>query len=181
MMDRRFLEFLGHTFLNAARGQARLEEMADWFERHAPATGPMNEWFRKYYGLPARSADDARRDADAGWKAAIRDFQEHYGQWVRLMGAVPLSEHLRLKQEIEDLRKENAELKQAAGYLQSLVSGEGGIHAETLTTLKALSRQQSEQYGALVRSFSDLMQGRTASFPDEGGSAVKDVDADPEP
>lgn len=174
MIDRRFLEFLGNTFLNAARGQAQLEEMTDWIRRSFTAADALPEFFRRAYGLDATAE---KKDVDVSGEtqtAALEDFQEAYAAWLRMMGAVPLADHRRLEAECAELRKTNEEQARTIRYLSGVLSGDEDAQSTTLDILQNLSEKQTEQFGHLVKALGEYLQDRMT----ETGGGEPDPDSE---
>ena len=157
-MDRRFLEFLGNSFLSAARGQAQMEEMADWFRRSLSGMEGLPAFFLRAYGLDSGTGGDLGGDK-ATRKTALDDFQKAYGDWIRMMGAVPLSEYRKLEARCEALEKENEDQAKMIRYLSGVLSGEGDVQTTTLNALRELTDRQTEHFSALVTAFSEYLQG----------------------
>lgn len=170
MIDKRFLEFWGNTFLSAARGQAQMEELSKWFHRSFPSTDALPDFFLRAYGLKAGKAESASdRDAESE-KIALEDFNKAYANWLRLMGAVPLEDHRRLTEKYESLRKENEEQAAMIRYLSGVVSGDSDIQSAALDALKNLTEKQTEEFSVLVRAFGEYVRGQLPSGPDSDGS-----------
>lgn len=166
MIDKRFLEFWGNAFLSAARGQAQMEELTNWFNRSFPSAGALPDFFLRAYGLKAGETEGASERKAESEKTALEDFQQAYANWLRLMGAVPIADYRRLEERCEALRKENEEQAAIIRYLRGVVSGESDVQSAALDALKDLTEKQTEEFSVLVRAFGEYVRDQLPAGPD---------------
>jgi len=150
-MDKNFLEFWGNFLLNAAEGQKQLEEMAKWMQQGFSGFENLSEMFRRYYGLDAKSFDDASTREKA-WA----DFQKSFKDYVSLFGVVPKEEHLDLVKKYEELRQKVAAQEETIKHLRMLLEEKGFDQSKVVSGLQELMVEQGEQFTKLMESFSDL-------------------------
>ena len=150
-MDKNFLEFWGNFLLNAAEGQKQLEEFAKWMQQGFSGFENLSEMFRKYYGLDAKSFDDASTREKA-WA----DFQKSFKDYLSLFGVVPEEEHLDLVKKYEELRERVAAQEETIKHLRMLLKEKGFDQSQVISGLQQLMAEQGEQFRKLMESFSDL-------------------------
>ena len=152
-MDKHFLEFWGNFFLNAARGQKQLEEMAEWMQQGFTGFENLSEMFRKCYGLDEKIPDDSSTQ-----EKAQADFQKSFNDYLSLFGVVPKEEHLALVKKYQELRQRVAAQEETIGHLRMLLEEKGFDQSKVISGLQKLMLEQSEQFRKLMESFSGLYE-----------------------
>ena len=148
-MDSQFLEFWGKSFLNAAKGQKALEDMAAWMRQGFTGFEEMTALFQKTYGLDQVAKESP--DYFEMWKKAQEDFKNSFTDYLTLFGGVPRDEHMALVKKYEELKEKAASQEETIKHLQMLLS-----HAKTEEVagqLENLVQKQAEQFKKIMESF----------------------------
>ena len=154
-MDSRFLEFLGHYFLGAARNQEMLTQLQTWMRVPPPKKDAPGELFQKFYGLGPLSAGNA--DQAAAWQKALENFQASLASWWELMEVVPRSEYQALEKKIKALEEKVAEQARTIQQLRRSGSPDPDAPVAAVDAFAKLMEKQADD-------FQDLMQNMTAAF-----------------
>ncbi len=150
-MDKRYLEFWGNFFLQAARSQEQMEELNRLARQGFHMAEAQWSLFRKFYGLE----DSVESGAAKGgwWQKSFADFKEHYREFLELLGVVPKEEYDELAAKYEALKKEAADREKIGMKMPE----ELGYDQEELAKgVQDLVSRQSEQFKELMRSFGQL-------------------------
>ncbi len=150
-MDSQFLEFWGKCFLNAAKGQKALEDMAAWMRQGFTGFEEMTALFQKTYGLDQVAKESP--DYFEMWKKAQEDFKNCFTDYLTLLGGVPRDEHMGLVKECEELKEKVASQEETIKHLQMLLSQ--AKTGEVAGQLENLVQKQAEQFKKIMESFGE--------------------------
>lgn len=150
-MDKRFLEFWGNFLLNAAKGQRQLQDMARWIDQGFSGFENLKAMFRNYYGLTEERPDYLKM-----WKKAEADFQKSFKDHLSLFGVVPKEEHVVLVKKYEELKQKSAAQEETIRHLRMLLEEKGIDQAKVIGGFEKMIAEQSEQFGELMKSFSEF-------------------------
>ncbi|MFZ2088740.1 MAG: hypothetical protein WAU47_09210 [Desulfobaccales bacterium] len=155
-MNRHFLEFWGKAFLEAARSQKRLEDMANALQKGFWSFPDYNRLFKAAYGLD-KTAEDSP-DYFALWKQAEENFQESFRDYLKLMGMVPREKYEALVRENEQLKDKLNDKEESLRQLHFLVDEKGmGLEASSLEFQK-LIKKQGDQFHKFMKSLGEAVQ-----------------------
>lgn len=144
-MDRRFLEFWGNFFTNAAKQQKQLEDLSKWIQQGFTGFDELSAMFKKFYGLENMEKDNSVYQKK--WETASENFLNSFKDYLNLMGMVPKEEHLALIKKYEDLKEKVADRE------------------ETINRLKLLLEEKKvESQKELIQGFQDLMEKQSEKF-----------------
>ncbi len=147
-MNRHFLEFWGRAFLQAAKSQKQLEDLASWFHRGFLGFQDYTLLFKTAYGLDDMSEDNP--DYISLWKKAEEDFRDSFKDYLNLLGVVPREEYAALARRCEELEAKIAEQEENLKHLRLLAEDKGmGLEATTLEFQK-LIKKQGEQFQKFI-------------------------------
>jgi hypothetical protein len=144
-MDRKFLEFWGNLFINAAKQQKQMEDLAKWMEQGFKGVDELTAMFNKFYGL-----EHLKKDTPAymeSWEAASENFLNSFKNYLDLMGMVPKNEHLALVKKYEKLKEKVADQDETINHLRLL-----------------LEEKKTETQEELVQGFYDLIEKQSNQF-----------------
>jgi hypothetical protein len=147
-MDRHFLEFWGNFFIQAARGQQRMEDMNRWLDQGFRGVETLSALFKKAYGLDREQQDSP--DVPHLWKKASEDFRNAFEDWMGLMGMVPEAEHRALVEAHEALKEKYAAQEKTLAQLQALLGEKSPLGHRELTAFQDLMQKQSSQFQELM-------------------------------
>jgi len=149
-MDRQFLEFMGKLFLETARGQKQLEDMARWMGGGFGGLDEFTRMFRRFYGLTGQtpsSPDDAR-----AWEKASEKFKKSFHEWLDLISAVPRSDFQHLEKKCETLEAEVASRDETIRKLRDLLSEKGLPVSDTVKGFTEMMEKQGRQFQELMEN-----------------------------
>ena len=150
-MDSQFLEFWGKCFLNAAKGQKALEDMAAWMRQGFTGFEEMTALFQKAYGLDQVAKESP--DYFEMWKKAQEDFKNCFTDYLAIFGGVPRDEHMSLVKECEELKEKVASQEETIKHLQMLLSQ---VKTEEVSgQLENLVQKQAQQFQKIMESFGE--------------------------
>jgi chromosome segregation ATPase len=144
-MDRHFLEFWGNLFINAAKQQEQLEDLAKWIQQGFKGFDELTAMFKKFYGL-----EHLKKDTPVyteSWESASENFLNSFKDYLDLMGMVPKKEHLALVKKYEELKEKVADQEETINHLRML-----------------LQERKSESQDELVQGFHDLIDKQSKQF-----------------
>jgi uncharacterized coiled-coil protein SlyX len=148
-MNRNFLEFWGKAFLEAAKSQKHMEELANFFQQGFWGFPDYTPLFKAAYGLD--TAEDSP-DYLKLWKQAEENFRSSFREYLNLMGMVPREEYDALAKRCEELEEKIAEQEETLKYLRLLTEEKGkGLEATTLE-FQNLIKKQGEQFHKFIKS-----------------------------
>jgi len=157
-MDSQFLEFWGKFFLNAARGQKAIEDMAAWMRQGFTGFEEMTALFQKTYGLDQVGKESP--DYFEMWKKAQEDFKSSFTDYLALFGVVPSDEHMALVKKYEELKEKAASQEETIKHLQMLLSQ--AKTDEVAGQLENLVQKQAEQFQKVMESFGESFRKGSA-------------------
>jgi BMFP domain-containing protein YqiC len=148
-MDRHFLEFWGKAFLEAAKSQKQMEDLASWLQQGFWGLQDYNQLFKSAYDLD-KTAEDSP-DYLTLWKKAEDNFRESFRQYLNLLGMVPREDYDALAKSYEELKEKVAEQEETLKYLRVLAEEKGmGLEATTLEFQKLIEKQ-GEQFQKFIK------------------------------
>jgi hypothetical protein len=150
-MDSQFLEFWGKCFMNAAKGQKAMEDMAAWMRQGFTGFEEMTALFQKTYGLDQVAKESP--DYFEMWKKAQGDFKNSLTDYLTLFGVVPRDEHLTLVKKYEELKEKVASQEETIKNFQMLLSQ--AKTEEVAGQLENLVQKQAEQFQKVMESFGE--------------------------
>jgi uncharacterized coiled-coil protein SlyX len=150
-MDSQFLEFWGKFFLNTAKGQKAIEDMAAWMRQGFTGFEEMTALFQKTYGLDQVAKESP--DYCEMWKKAQEDFKSSFTDYLALFGVVPRDEHMALVKKYEELKEKVASQEETIKHLQMLLSQ--AKTEEVAGQLKNLVQKQAEQFQKVMEIFGE--------------------------
>lgn len=149
-MDRHFLEFWGKAFLEAAKSQKHMEDLASWLQHGFWGFQDYTQFFKEAYGLD-KAAEDSPDFLNL-WKKAEENFRESFRDYFNLLGLVPREEYDTLAKRCQELEEKVAEQQETMKYLRLLAEEKGmGLEATTLEFQK-LIQKQGEQFQKFIKS-----------------------------
>lgn len=155
-MDRHFLEFWGHSLLNAARGQKQLEDLAKWLPRGFFNFQDFTTLFQKAYDLDQGEQDSP--DYLKTWKQAEKKFIESFYEYLNLLGAVPREEYAALAERHEKLKEKVVQQEETIQHLKMLLEHKGMGYATATMEFQELIKRQGEQFQELLKGFGEVVK-----------------------
>ena len=155
-MDSRFLEYLGHFFLNAARSQQILTQMQTWMGIAPSGNKALDDLFRKFYGLDPRSGEGA--DQTAAWQKAFDSFQASLSAWLELMAVVPRSEHEALEKKVHDLEEKLAAQENTIRRLRQVGVPDGDTPVAAVDAFTKLMEKQADEFQELMQNLNEAFK-----------------------
>ena len=155
-MDRHFLEFWGHSLLNAARGQKQLEDLAKWLPRGFFNLQEFTPLFQKAYGLDHVAPDSP--DYLKTWKKAEENFRESFQDYLNLLGAVPREEYAALAERYEKLKEKVVQQEETIQHLKMLLEQKGMGYATATLEFQEMIKKQGEQFQELLKGFGEVVK-----------------------
>lgn len=161
-MDRHFLEFWGHSLLNAAKGQKQLEDLAKWLPQGFFNFQDFTTLFQKAYGLDQVEQDSP--DYLKTWKQAENKFLESFHEYLHLLGAVPREEYAALAERYEKLKEKVVQQEETIQHLKMLLEHKGMGYATATLEFQELIKRQGDQFQELLKGFGEVLK------PDRDGN-----------
>jgi len=155
-MDRHFMEFWGHSLLNAAKGQKQLEELAKWLPRGFFNFQDFTPLFQKAYGLDQVEQDSP--DYLKTWKKAEENFRESFQDYLNLLGAVPREEYLDLTERYEKLKEKVVQQEETIQNLKKLLEQKGMGYATATLEFQEMIKKQGDQFQELLKGFGEVVK-----------------------
>jgi len=157
-MDSRFLEFLGHFFLNAARSQQMLTQMQTWMGIAPGGNKELDNLFRKFYGLGPLHGEGA--DQTVAWQKAFDSFQASLSAWLELMAVVPRSEYEALEKKVHDLEEKLAAQEITIRRLRQAGTPDGGTPVAAVDAFTRLMEKQADEFQDLIQNLTEAFESK---------------------
>jgi len=138
-VDKKFLEFWGNFLVSVAQGQQHLEDLTRFLQGDFIQAETLAHSFFKAYGLENLQEQDFQEM----WERARREFQESRRAYLSLLGGVPREDYAELEQRYEELQAQAA------------------VQEETIQQLRLLLEENGLDFGAVTRSFQELIKKQT--------------------
>jgi hypothetical protein len=158
-MDKQFLEFWGNMLLQAAQGQAQMENFNRWLSQSGSRVGNVPDLFQQAYGLNVNRASGPDKSPD--WQKAFDRFHKAYEDYLALLNVVPLARYQALEAQNAALEDQVAQLKKDLERLgrQSQDAGKGPSE-EVMTEFQNLLSKQQREFQTLTDQMSRLWPDR---------------------
>jgi hypothetical protein len=150
-MDKRFLEFLGHSLIHAAKGQQQMENLTQWITQGLRGFEDLTTMFRESYGLNRWTENSP--DYLKAWQQATDEFKKSYEDYLRLFGVVPKQAYIELERKYQDLKEKTAAQEETIKQLRILLQEKGVDGGEVVKAFHGLMKKQTEQFQDLMKSF----------------------------
>jgi len=150
-MDKQFLEFWGNVMLQAAKGQAQVENISKWLAQGAGGVQNLTDQFKRAYNIDATETPST--DQHTAWQQATDRFNKAYEDYLALLSVVPQARYRELESKNEALQKEVTRLQQEIARLRGAPEGAGGPADETIADFHALLEKQQRDFEDLTRQF----------------------------
>jgi len=154
-LDSNLLKFLGQFLLNAAEGQARLEQLSDWMEKGVTGMNEMTDMFRRFYSPEPKDAPGCRTDDAAPMRIATSDFQTSLDAFAKVWGWIPETAYRQLQDECTALRRQVAEQEEIIATLRALLDERGMGHMEFFQRLQNVALDQNRQFQEFIKNLRD--------------------------
>lgn len=168
-MDRHVFELWGNMFLNAAKSQKQLEDLAKWMGGDFSGFEDLTDLFGKLYGVDmfAKNTPEYLET----WKKATQDFHAAFKEFFSLMDLVPRQDYLSLLRENEELKEKLAEQEEILQKFHSVFDTRLAEQGEGFKGFESLIQDQSRQFRELLSSFTNLFSEQPAEPAAETGKA----------
>lgn len=153
-MDKRFLEFWGHCFLNAAKGQEQIENLARLMREGFGVFEQQMDLFRRLYNLEEK-VDSVSNSSDF-ISQATETYRKSYREFLDLFGLVSKEDYESLAEKCEDLREKLAVLEKKTSYTKRPADGNEIGTSELAQGFESLMKKQTEQFQELMQSFANI-------------------------
>jgi thioredoxin-like negative regulator of GroEL len=157
-MDKHFLEFWGNLLLQAAQGQAQIENMAEWLKT-SRGTEPLTTLFKRIYNLDSAATPSGAYQAT--WQEAMERFKKAYEGYLSLLDTVPKERYRELELQNELLKKEVARQQEEIERLHRILSKDGSDADQAVRELQALLIKQQREFQDLTRQFESFWAPKT--------------------
>lgn len=155
-MDRRFLEFWGNALLNAAKGQAQVENLNRLVQDGFKTFEQQLSLFQKLYDLD-KKPDPPAPYAEM-WAKAASDFTKSYQEFLGFMGVVPREDYEALSKEHEALKNKFAALEDKLRHGRAKSGGKEIDPSEVVKGFEGLMKEQAQQFQDLMASYGKLYE-----------------------
>ena len=153
-MDHRFLEFLGNFFLSTAHGQKQIADIFSWMQQGYSGYEELTSMFRKFYGLeklPPSDAESKKKDHEA-----LRDFQQSFNAYVRLLGVVSTAEHQELLDKFNRLEEKCEAQEAMIRSLKLLLDAKMTDQNEFIQSMQDIMADQNKIFQQMAQSFWEI-------------------------
>jgi Skp family chaperone for outer membrane proteins len=158
-MDKQFLEFWGNALLQAARGQAQMENISKWLSQAGSGVPKLTELFEQTYGLASTGKAIAHQSPD--WQRATDRFNQAFEDYLALLNVVPLARYRELEEKNAALQKEVDRLRNELKDLRSGLAKTGqGASEEVISGLQSLLQKQQREFQDLTRQMSKYWRSK---------------------
>ena len=160
-MDKQFLEFWGNLLLQAAKGQAQMENFSRWLSQSSSSVQNLTDLFKRTYGLDVNRASDP--DKSPEWQKAFDRFHKSYEDYLALLSVVPLARYRELEAQNAALEKEVARLKKDLKQSSRRSSDASqGQPEEVISEFQNLLLKQQREFEALTQEMSNHWHDKSA-------------------
>jgi thioredoxin-like negative regulator of GroEL len=157
-MDKHFLEFWGNLLLQAAQGQAQIENTAQWLKKNH-SMEPFTTLFKRIYNLDsAATPSDAYQ---ATWQEAMERFKKAYEGYLSLLDTVPQERYRELESQNQLLKKEVARQQEEIERLRRILKKDGSDADQAVRELQTLLIKQQREFQDLTRQFESFWAPKT--------------------
>lgn len=153
-MDKKFLEFWGNCFLNAAKGQEQIESLTRLMHEGFGAFEQQMDLFRRLYNFDEK-VDSAPNDSDFISQAA-ETYRKSYREFLDLFGLVSKEDYESLAEKCEGLREKLAVLEKKTNNPKRPADGNEIETSELVQGFESLMKKQTDQFQELMQSFANI-------------------------
>ena len=150
-MSRHFYEFWGNYYLNLARGQQQMDNLATLMKQGLTGMNDIAALFRRCYGFETDTAAKSE-SVPQSWQRTVADCQRVLNQLAALWGWVPQTEYERVVRERNMLKKKNEDQDAVIRQLRDLLNEEGRGHTMLIEHWKRSFEEQNAQFQSLMES-----------------------------
>ena len=104
-MTSQYPDIWGNDLMELFTVEKHMEEMGNWLSQGISNFEDMTSMIGKFPGVEFWSSNMTAMDQ---WEKAATDMQQSFTEYFRLMGIVPINEHLDLVEKYEKLKKKGA-------------------------------------------------------------------------
>ena len=156
-MDKKFLEFWGKLFIQAAKGQAQMENFSKWLSQSGGSVQNLTDLFNRAYGLEKGMA--TARDKNPDWQKAFDQFHQAYEDYLALLNVVPLARYRELEAQNTALAKEVKQLKKDLEQLGHRSSVADKRQTEDMVSdFQNLLLKQQQEFQALTQQLANHLR-----------------------
>ena len=170
-MDKKFLEFWGNCFLNAAKGQEQIENLTRLMHEGFGAFEQQMELFQRLYNFD-EIVDSAPNSSDFISQAA-ETYRKSYQEFLDLFGLVSKEDYESLAEKCEVLREKLAALEKKTSDPKRQADWNEIGTSELVQGFESLMKKQTDQFQELMQSFANIK--RTESPAKAGEDDKKEL------
>ena len=167
MVDRNVLELWGNLFLNAAKSQKQIEDLARWMGGDFSGIEELGDLLGRLYGTDM-IAKNSQEYLEI-WKKATQDLNASFKEFLSLMDLVPRQDYENLLRENEELKARLAEQDVAIEKLRGVFDSRLAEQAGGLEGFETLIQDQTRQFSELMSSFTQMFSGQQVEPEAEAG------------
>lgn len=158
-MDRHLLELWGNLLLQSAKGKKQFDElnhlMSQWFAAY-PHLGDM---LGRLYGQDPGHKETP--EPSHAWQKASEEFRKYVSESMKMMGMVPLHDHLELLKKYEALKKVAADQAETIRNLETLLAGKESGPLNMVDEFQDLMKKQAKQLQELMEESGKFFKADT--------------------
>jgi len=170
-MDKKFLEFWGNCFLNAAKGQEQIENLTRLMREGFGAFEQQMDLFQRLYNFDEK-VYSAPNGSDSISQTA-ETYRKSYREFLDLFGLVSKEDYEALAEKCEALREKLAALEKKTSDLKRPADGNETGTSEVVQGFESLMKKQTDQFQELMQSFANIK--RTESPAKTGEDDKKEL------
>lgn len=151
-MSKHFYEFWGNYYLNLARGQQQMDNLAILMKQWGRGMSDITALFGRCYGLKPHTTALIESMSQQSWQKAMADFQRSWNPFAALWGWVPQTEYQRVVRERDTLKQKIQDQDAVIRQLRDLLNEEGRGHTMLIDHWKRSFEEQNAQFQSLMES-----------------------------
>lgn len=166
-MDKKYLDFYGNFLWNPANVQKQFEYMVRSVDLGVKGIEDTARLYRRMFGMMEQAGAGAV-DVLGTWRKAQEQFRIFYRDYMGLIGLVPLSDHLAVVRQKEEMERRLASREESGHYFRQLLSEMRETYGLDLAKqLNELFGQQTEQFRKTMNSFIDMYKKDSSGAKDD--------------
>jgi hypothetical protein len=153
------MEWWGNLLLQSAKGKKQFDELNHMMTQWLAGYPHLGDMFARLHGQDPGQKETP--EPSLAWRKASEEFRKYVSESMKMMGMVPLDDHLELLKNYEALKKVAADQAETIRNLETLLAGKEPGPLNLAGEFQDLMKKQAKQLQELMEESGKFFKADT--------------------